>query len=401
MHSSEIRRIAFVGDYLPRKCGIATFTHDMYASVSGHFPEAECFVVPVNDQPEGYDYPPEVRFEIDERDLESYRRAADFLNFANTDVVCLQHVYGIYGGTAGRHVLALLRDLRMPVVTTCHTLLREPDADQRRVLTQLAALSARVVVMTGRARTFLREIYGVPEAKIDLIAHGIPNTPFVDPNPYKDQFGVEGRLVALTFGLLSPNKGIEHMLRAVPEVLEEFPNFVYIVLGATHPDLVREQGERYRLGLERLARDLGIKGHVIFYNRFVELKELTEFIRAADVYVTPYLNPAQITSGTLAYSFGCGKAIVSTPYWHAEELLADGRGVLVPFADSPALAREVGGLLGDEPRRAAMCERAYRLGRDMIWERSAERYMESFQRTRLGRQDQPFKPLAVRTLAEH
>jgi len=400
MPDSKIRKIAFVGDYLPRKCGIATFTHDMYASVAGRFPDAECFVVPVNDRPEGYDYPPEVRFEIEEQDLESYRRAADFLNFANTDVVCLQHEYGIYGGVAGSHILGLLRDLRMPVVTTFHTVLREPDVDQRRVLKELAALSARVVVMTERARTFLRGIYGVPEAKIDLIAHGIPDTPFVDPDLYKDQFGVGGRLVALTFGLLSPNKGIEHMLRAVPEVHESFPDFVYIVLGATHPGLVREQGERYRLSLERLARDLGISKQVIFYNRFVELKELTEFIRAADVYVTPYLNPAQITSGTLAYSFGCGKAIVSTPYWHAEELLADGRGVLVPFADSGALAREICGLLRDEPRRNAMCEQAYRLGRGMVWAHSARLYMESFQQARLGRQNQPFKPLAVRTLAE-
>ena len=400
MPDSKIRKIAFVGDYLPRKCGIATFTHDMYASVASRFPDAQCFVVPVNDRPEGYDYPPEVRFEIEEQDLESYRRAADFLNFANTDVVCLQHEYGIYGGVAGSHILGLLRDLRMPVVTTFHTVLREPDVDQRRVLKELAALSARVVVMTERARTFLRGIYGVPEAKIDLIAHGIPDTPFVDPDLYKDQFGVGGRLVALTFGLLSPNKGIEHMLRAVPEVHESFPDFVYIVLGATHPGLVREQGERYRLSLERLARDLGISKQVIFYNRFVELKELTEFIRAADVYVTPYLNPAQITSGTLAYSFGCGKAIVSTPYWHAEELLADGRGVLVPFADSGALAREICGLLRDEPRRNAMCEQAYRLGRGMVWAHSARLYMESFQQARLGRQDQPFKPLAVRTLAE-
>ena len=400
MPDSKIRKIAFVGDYLPRKCGIATFTHDMYASVAGRFPDAECFVVPVNDRPEGYDYPPEVRFEIEEQDLESYRRAADFLNFANTDVVCLQHEYGIYGGVAGSHILGLLRDLRMPVVTTFHTVLREPDVDQRRVLKELAALSARVVVMTERARTFLRGIYGVPEAKIDLIAHGIPDTPFVDPDLYKDQFGVGGRLVALTFGLLAPNKGIEHMLRAVPEVHESFPDFVYIVLGATHPGLVREQGERYRLSLERLARDLGISKQVIFYNRFVELNELTEFIRAADVYVTPYLNPAQITSGTLAYSFGCGKAIVSTPYWHAEELLADGRGMLVPFADSGALAREICGLLRDAPRRNAMCEQAYRLGRGMVWAHSARLYMESFQQARLGRQDQPFKPLAVRTLAE-
>jgi len=397
---SEIRKIAFVGDYLPRKCGIATFTHDMHASVAARYPDAECFVIPVNDRPEGYDYPPEVRFEIAEQNLESYLRAADFLNFANTDVVCLQHEYGIYGGTAGSHVLGLLRDLRMPVVTTLHTVLRTPNDDQKRVLIELAGLSARVVVMTERARAFLREIYNVPEAKIDLIAHGIPDTPFVDPNPYKEQFGVEGRLVALTFGLLSPNKGIEYVLRAVPEIIKSSPNFVYIVLGATHPALVREQGERYRLSLERLARDLGIGKHVIFYNRFVELKELTEFIRAADVYVTPYLNAAQITSGTLAYAFGCGKAVVSTPYWHAEELLADGRGVLVPFADPKALAREIRGLLGDEPRRAAMCEEAYRLGREMIWAQSARRYVECFQQTRLGRQDQPCKPLAVRTLAE-
>ncbi len=400
MRNSEIRKIAFIGDYLPRKCGIATFTHDMYASVASRFPDAECFVVPVNDRPEGYEYPPEVRFEIAEQDLESYLRAADFLNFANTDVVCLQHEYGIYGGTAGSHILGLLRDLRMPVITTFHTVLREPDPDQRRVLIDLASLSARVVVMTERARTFLQEIYGVPETKIDLIAHGIPDTPFVDPNLYKDQFGVEGRLVGLTFGLLSPNKGIEYMLRAMPDILKSFPDFVYIVLGATHPSLVREHGERYRLSLERLARNLGIGKHVIFYNRFVELKELTEFIRAADVYVTPYLNPAQITSGTLAYSFGCGKAIVSTPYWHAEELLADGRGVIVPFADSKALAHEICGLLRDEPRRSAMCKQAYHLGREMIWMQSALRYMELFQRTRLGRQDQPFKPLAVRTLAE-
>lgn len=397
---TEIRKVAFVGDYLPRKCGIATFTHDMRASLAGRFPEAECIVVPVNDRPEGYDYPPEVRFEIAEQDRDGYHRAADFLNFSNAAVVCLQHEYGIYGGSAGSHILELVRDVRMPVVMTCHTILREPDRDQRRVLVELTERSARVVVMTERARTFLKELYGVPEAKIDLIAHGIPDTPFVPPDQYKDQFGVEGRLVALTFGLLSPNKGIEHMLRAVPEIVAAFPNFVYMVLGATHPELVRNQGERYRLSLERLARDLGIQKHVIFYNRFVDLDELTQFIRAADVYVTPYLNPAQITSGTLAYSFGCGKPVVSTPYWHAEELLAGGRGVLVPFSDPAALAREVCGLLGDDTRRLEMSQRAYALGRDMIWARSAEHYMQSFQRARLECRNELVKPLAVRTLAE-
>jgi glycosyltransferase involved in cell wall biosynthesis len=397
---SEIRKIAFLGDYLPRKCGIATFTHDVCTSVADQYPGADCFVVPVNDRPEGYDYPAEVRFEIEEQDLDSYLRAADFLNFSNTDIVCLQHEYGIYGGPSGSHVLGLLRDLRMPVVTTLHTVLREPSPDQKRVLTQLADLSSRLIVMTERGKHFLRTIYDVPESKIDLIAHGIPDMPFVDPNFYKDQFGVEGKQVALTFGLLSPNKGIEHMLRAIPAILEDYPNFVYIVLGATHPNLVREQGERYRLSLERMAQDLGIKSHVIFYNRFVEIEELIEFIGAADIYVTPYLNASQIVSGTLAYAFGCGKSVVSTPYWHAEELLADGRGTLVPFADSAALATEIRALLRDETRRHSMRKKAYLLGREMIWSHVAHLYMESFQRARRTRQDQPMRPLAVRTLAE-
>jgi len=398
--NSEIRKIAFVGDYLPRKCGIATFTHDMHASVAGQFPETECSVVPVNDRHGGYEYPDEVRFEIEEQDLDSYLRAADFLNFANTDVVSLQHEYGIFGGPTGSHVLGLLRDLRMPVVTTLHTVLKDPTIDQRRTLEQICELSARVVVMTERAGQFLRDVYQVPDRKVDLIPHGIPDMPFVDPNFYKDQFGVEGKYVVLTFGLLSPNKGIEHMLRALPAVLAEFPDLVYIVLGATHPNLVREQGEIYRLGLERLARDLGVERNVSFYNRFVELEELTEFIGAADLYVTPYLNPAQIVSGTLSYSFGCGKAVISTPYWHAEELLAEGRGVLVPFADSGALAHEIIGLLKDETRRHAMRKKAYLMGREMVWSQSAHAYMDTFLRARRERSAVPVRPLAVRTLGD-
>jgi glycosyltransferase involved in cell wall biosynthesis len=398
--NSEIQKIAFVGDYLPRKCGIATFTYDLCTSVATQYPGSDCFVVPINDISPGYEYPAEVRFEIEEQDVDSYLRAADFLNFANADIVSLQHEYGIFGGPAGSHVVRLLRDLRMPIVTTLHTVLPDPSSEHRRVLSQVADLSSRLIVMSERARTFLRDIYDVPDAKIDLIAHGIPDMPFVDPNFYKDQFGVEGKFVALTFGLLSPNKGIELMLRAMPAILKEFPNFVYIVLGATHPNLIREQGERYRISLERLAKDLGIKPNVSFYNRFVEIDELIEFIGMADIYITPYLNPAQITSGTLAYAFGCGKAVVSTPYWYAEELLADGRGVLVPFGDSGALAREICELLRDEPRRHSMRKKAYMLGREMIWSHVAHLYMESFQRARRSRLDMPYKPLAVRTLAE-
>ena len=398
--NSDLRKIALIGDYLPRKCGIATFTHDLRQAIATQYPETECIVVPVNDIVEGYEYAPEVRFEIAETELSSYRRAADFLNFSNVDVVSLQHEYGIYGGAAGSHILKLMRDLRVPVVTTLHTVLQEPNADQRRVLDQLADLSARLVVMSDRGRRFLAEIYGIDEEKIDLIPHGIPDMPFVDPNFYKDQFGVEGKFVALTFGLLSPNKGIEHMLRALPKIVKEQPDFVYVVLGATHPVLLREQGEAYRLKLERLAQELGVKKHVIFYNRFVEIPELTEFLGAADVYVTPYLNPAQITSGTLAYSFGCGKAVISTPYWYAEELLANDHGVLVPFGDPDAIARAVIELLRDEPRRHAIRKRAYLAGRDMIWSHVAHRYVESFGRARHARADARTKRLAVRTLEE-
>ena len=395
---SKIGKNAFLGDYLPRKCGIATFTTDVLSAVAAEHPQAQCFAVPVNDLKGGYEYPGEVRFEIEEQDLSSYQRAADFLNISNPDVVCVQHEFGIYGGPAGSHLLALLRELRMPVVTTLHTILREPGSDQRRVMQELIARSTRLVTMTELGRRMLQEIYQAPPVKIDLIPHGIPDMPFVDPNYYKDQFGVEGRLVLLTFGLLSPNKGIENVLNALPAILAEFPNVVYIVLGATHPNLVREHGEAYRLSLERLAKKNKVQKHVIFYNRFVELEELKEFIGAADLYITPYLNEAQITSGTLAYAFGAGKAVISTPYWHAAELLAEDRGVLVPFGDSQAIAREVTGLLRDDTRRHAMRKTAYKLGREMIWSNTARLYMRSFEQARIEGAVLSRKSFATKTL---
>jgi glycosyltransferase involved in cell wall biosynthesis len=396
--TSEIRTVAFLGDYLPRRCGIATFTSDLLTAVATEFPDRQCFAVPVNDIEGGYDYPAQVRFEIEEQDLSSYRRAVDFLNISNVDVVCVQHEFGIFGGASGSHLLALLRELRTPVVTTLHTLLRDPTVEQLRVMRELIARSTRLAVMAERGRQMLLETYQAPAAKIDLIPHGIPDMPFVDPNFYKDQFGVEGKMVLLTFGLLSPNKGIENVLNALPEILAEFPNVVYIVLGATHPNLVREQGETYRLSLERLAKKNKIQKNVIFYNRFVELEELKEFIGAADIYITPYLNEAQITSGTLAYSFGAGKAVISTPYWHASELLAEDRGVLVPFGDPKAIAREVIGLLRDEVRRTAIRKNAYKLGREMIWSNVAKLYLKSFEAARLERAVMSRKSFATKTL---
>src|SRR6185503_9163269 len=323
---SAIRKIAFLGDYLPRKCGIATFTTDLRCAVATEFPAMQCLVVPVNDLAEGYDYPAEVRFEVAEQDLTSYLRAADFLNITDVDLVCVEHEFGIFGGPAGSHVLALLRELRMPIVTTLHTILREPNAEQRRVMRDLTQLSTRLVVMTERGRELLRGVNQVPAAKIDLIPHGIPDMPFADPNYFKDEFGVAGKQVLLTFGLLSPNKGIEFALRALPDLIREFPNVVYIVLGQTHPNLLREEGEAYRLTLERLAKDLGVQKHVVFFNRFVELEELMRFIGTADIYLTPYLTEAQITSDTLAYTFNTKNTIMSTPYWHAAELLNAERG---------------------------------------------------------------------------
>ncbi|MEY4917036.1 MAG: hypothetical protein RL616_949 [Verrucomicrobiota bacterium] len=395
---TAIRKVAFLGDYLPRKCGIATFTTDLRCAVAKEFPALQCLVVPVNDLADGYDYPAEVRFEIAEQDLTSYLRAADFLNITDVDVVCVEHEFGIFGGPAGSHVLALLRELRMPIVTTLHTILREPNEEQRRVMRELIRLSTRLIVMSERGAEFLRDVYHAPESKIDLIPHGIPDMPFADPNYFKDEFAVAGRQVLLTFGLLSPNKGIEYALRALPDIIKEFPNIVYIVLGQTHPNLLRHEGEAYRLSLERLAKDLGVQKNVVFFNRFVELEELMRFIGAADIYLTPYLTESQITSGTLAYAFGNGNAVVSTPYWHAAELLAAERGKLVPFRDAPAISTAVVELLRDEPLRHSLRKNAYRLGRDMIWSRVAQLYAKSFEQARhdhsfIGRKSSPIKTL--------
>ncbi|MDP2601517.1 MAG: glycosyltransferase family 4 protein [Deltaproteobacteria bacterium] len=382
---SPINRLAFIGNYLPRQCGIATFTTDLCEAIAAEHSGTTCIAVPVNDIEGGYAYPVRVRFELTEKDLESYRRAADFLNINSVDLVCLQFEYGIFGGRAGSHILALLRDLRVPIVTTLHTILREPDAQQRRVLMEVAGLSDRLVVMSKRSAEFLQEIYHVLPEKIDFIPHGIPDLPFVDPSFHKDLFGVEGKIVLLSFGLLSANKGIENVISALPAILAKHPNVVYFIVGATHPHVLRHDGETYRFSLQWLAQEKGVEGHVIFYNRFVSFEELVEFIGAADIYITPYLNPAQIVSGTLAYTLGAGKAVISTPYWYAEEMLAEERGALVPFHDPAALAEQVIELLDNEAKRHGMRKRAYLYGREMIWPQVARRYMESFQRARAER----------------
>lgn len=382
-------RIAFVGNYLPRQCGIATFTSDLCAALTVEYGEGRLFAIPVNDPESSYQYPEQVRLELEQEDLASYERAAEFLNFNGNDLVCLQHEYGIYGGVAGRHVLALLRKLKMPVVTTLHTVLRDPNPDQRSVLEEIARLSDRLIVMSEQAAQFLRDVYSVSGGKIDIIAHGVPDFQFMDPNYFKDRFGTEGKSVLLTFGLLSPNKGIENVIRALPAILAKHPNVVYIVSGVTHPHIRRRDGERYREDLQALAVQLGVSSNLILVNRFVSAEELVEHVGAADIYITPYRQEAQIVSGTLAIALGAGKAIISTPYWHAKELLADKRGVLVPFENPGAIAEAVLQLLGNDAERHAMRKRAYLHSRETIWPKTARKYMASFQRARFERTLQP------------
>ena len=373
-------RIAVVGNYLPRHCGIATFTTDLCDALHAEYGATELLALPVNDTEEGYDYPIRVRFELSENNLASYRKAADFLNFSNIDLVCLQHEYGIFGGRAGAHILELLRHLHMPFVTTLHTVLRDPNPDQRAVMEEIATLSDRLIVMSQQSADILQEVLHVPIDKIDLIPHGIPDLPFTDPNFYKDGFGTEGKDVLLTFGLLSPNKGIENVIKALPKILSRHSNVVYMVSGVTHPHILRREGDKYRVYLQDLARDLGVEAHVIFRNRFVSPQELIELIGAADIYITPYRHKAQVVSGTLAYALSAGKAIISTPYLHAIELLDGERGALVPFDDPEAIAEKTVALLDDDTARHAMRKRAYLYARDMVWNRAAQKYMQSFER---------------------
>jgi glycosyltransferase involved in cell wall biosynthesis len=371
-----VQTVALVGSYVPRLCGIATFTKDLRDAVAAEIGQTQAGVVALDDNPGGYAYPDEVRFQVPQHKQAEYVSAADLLNVNQIDCVLLQHEFGIFGGKDGSHVLEFARTLRMPLITTLHTVLKDPSPGQRSVLKELARLSDRVVVMSHLAREMLREIYGISSEKSAYVPHGIPDVPLADPNAFKEQFGVEGRRVLLTFGLLSPGKGIEVAIKAMPAIVAKHPDVLYIILGATHPHVLKNDGNAYRASLERLVDRLGLDDHVVFHNRFVTLPELLGYIAVADVYVTPYANKQQITSGTLAYAVGAGKAVVSTPYWHAEEMLADGRGRIFPFGDSAALGGHVIDLLGNDAELAAIRARAYAHGRPMIWKEVARSYLK-------------------------
>jgi glycosyltransferase involved in cell wall biosynthesis len=372
--------VAFLGNSLPRRCGIATFTTDLQQAIASTGTTSDTAIVAMTDEDRDYLYPSVVRLQVHDQKIEEYERAARFLNAQQFEVVSLQHEFGIFGGDAGCHVMTLLAGLSMPVVTTLHTVLAQPGPVQRRVLREIVDISTSVVVMAEKGRQLLCSEYDVPAAKIHIIPHGIPDCAFSEPEAAKLARGFAGRAVILTFGLISPNKGIEIMIEAMAAILRSRPDAVYVVLGATHPNLVRREGESYRESLKKRTRELGIEAHVVFLDQFVDQATLIDFISMCDVYVTPYLNEAQMTSGTLAYSFGSGKAVVSTPYWHARELLADSRGVLVPFGDSAAIGAEIAGLLTDDARRNTLRKVAYEHSRSMTWERTAERYLAVFER---------------------
>ena len=376
---NSFKRVALIGNHLPRRCGIATFTHDLHRAIATARPDLETCVVAMNDPGCIYDYPAAVRFQIPDEMLDSYAEAADFLNAARFDVVSLQHEYGIFGGEAGARIIELLQRLTMPIVTTLHTVLPSPTAAQRNVMGKIIGLSAKIVVMAEKGRELLQSVHHVPPQKIEVIPHGIPDFPFIETQHAKTRFGFSGKSVILTFGLLSPSKGIETVIDAMPGIVEACTNAVYVILGATHPNLIRHQGETYRESLNARVRELGMEEHVVFINQFVDQATLLDFISMCDVYATPYLNEAQMTSGTLAYSFGLGKAVISTPYWHARELLGDGRGILVPFGDSKAIGSEIAALLTNDVRRQAMRKRAYATSRSMTWAQTAKRYLAAFE----------------------
>ncbi|BCA60571.1 glycosyltransferase family 4 protein [Sphingomonas sp. HMP6] len=369
---TPIDHLALIGNFLPRKCGLATYTTDTFTALKGRFPDLKIDVYAMDDHPGLYDYPPEVTRSIPDQDRMAYLDAARVIEASGAQAIWLQHEYGIFGGAAGEHILALLDRVSIPVIVTLHTILEKPSADQRRVMDGLLRRCARVIVMAERGREILERVYGASGRNIVMIPHGVPDRDFVDPNSLKGRFGWEERKVVLTFGLLAPGKGIEVMIEALPAIVAQNPNVLYAVLGATHPNLVKHEGEKYRDGLKALAVELGVDANIEFIDAFLEHDELIDYLQAADIYATPYLNPAQITSGTLSYAVGVGKAVVSTPYVHATEILGDGHGVLVDFGDSAAFAREINALLGSDRNRIRLSERAYARGRTMIWPRLAE-----------------------------
>ncbi len=378
MPKETSRKVAFISSHLPRRCGIATFCNDLITNIAAAGGKSFTPLVVAMVARHEHQYSDPVKFEIRKNVKNDYICAADYLNFSHIDMVSVQHEFGLFGGDAGNYLNLLLKRVNAPIISTLHTVLDDPDPAQRQSAIDVCDMSDRVIVMNERGVEMLRDIYGVNPEKILLISHGIPDLPFVDSSYYKHKFGIEGRKTILTFGLLSRNKGIEHMLKAMPAIVEADPSVLYIVLGATHPDVLRHDGEEYRFELQRIVEELGLQDNVMFYNQFVGDERLHNFLCAADLYVTPYQNREQLTSGTLAFAVGTGKAVVSTPYWAAEELLSEGRGKLVGFNDPKGLADAIIEIVSN-PRQLSRLRRcAYDYGRTMTWPMIGKKYWKLF-----------------------
>lgn len=370
------KRIAIIGTYLPRKCGIATFSSDLFNNIQSD--EFESWVVAINDQENVYNYPPEVKFKIRQNIIRDYIAASEFLNINHVDVVCLQHEYGIFGGEYGRFVLQLIKRLKSPLVTTLHTILDDPTNEQKEILWEIANFSEKVVVMTERGKKMLNEIYNIDLEKIKIIGHGIHDTKTPEITNYREELALKDKKVLLTFGLLSKNKGIETVIKSLPAIIEQYPETVYIVLGASHPHVVKNEGEDYRNSLIMLTQKLNLEKNVIFVDRFVSNEELFTFLETSDIYVIPYLSKKQITSGTLVYAMGADNAMVSTPFWHAEEALAEDRGLFFDFHDSDALSKIVIDLLHNEAKLKHYQNKAADYAQHYLWENVGKEYLSTF-----------------------
>jgi glycosyltransferase involved in cell wall biosynthesis len=372
--------ISFVSSYVPRQCGIATFTNDLVSSIR-KLSTGEKYslnITALNDIPEGYKYPPEVKFEIKDKNVNDFNEAAHYLNLSDSDIINIQHEFGLYGGEAGSNILYLLERLKKPFVTTLHTILEKPTYEQLKIIQEIGELSSYLVIQSKRSQNMLEKIYSIPSEKIKYIPHGAHDVPFLDTAYYKGKFQLSERKVILTFGLLGPERGLEDGINALVKVAASYPDVMYIILGATHPNVKKQFGEAYRYSLENLVKKHGIEKNVIFINRFVDIVELLDFLLMSDLYLSPYRNKEQIVSGTLTYALACGKAIISTPYWHAEELLADDKGMLVPFKDSDSISNAILELIEDENKRNRLRKNAYDAGRDIVWSKTAEKYIDIF-----------------------
>lgn len=372
-------KFAFIGTYPPQKCGIGTFTHNLIQSVADNFGYSDffpnLFVVAVSDNEDGYLYPPEVSFVVNQNIKRDYVNAAKFINFKKADVCILEHEFGIFGGNSGEYILSLVNRLEIPLIVTFHTVIKEPTDIQKMIVQDLSFKAFKVIVMSKKAVKFLTEIYSIPIEKIEIIEHGVPAGKSIHRDTVREKFNFTNKTALFTFGLLSRNKGIETVIKALPKVVEKHKNILYVVLGKTHPKVLSRNGEEYREYLQGLVNKYGLEDHVYFHKSFVPEELLMEYLNASDIYITPYLNEAQITSGTLSYAVGAGNAVISTPYWHAEELLADGRGVLFDFNNHEQLRDILLDLLDNRQKIKELRAAAFEYGHNIKWPKIGVKYI--------------------------